>query len=164
MKPTALTLCIAITALLATQALSKSDQCCRQCVRSKACGNSCISRKATCTRLSGCACDYGKYASEGKEKCKCGSEAADLDDDEQSECQPYLSKNDDHDFGELRQSFCSQFKKKLPWQKRSISGDIKLASKWFAKKAKWLGNALNQPMTEAGRKRKAALEKKNTAK
>lgn len=37
--------------------LIKVAQCCKICTTGKACGNSCISRKYTCRKPPGCACD-----------------------------------------------------------------------------------------------------------
>ena len=34
-----------------------ASQCCKVCDRGQACGNSCISRKKTCHKGRGCACD-----------------------------------------------------------------------------------------------------------
>ena len=33
------------------------QQCCKVCAKGKACGNSCISRRYTCRKGPGCACD-----------------------------------------------------------------------------------------------------------
>jgi hypothetical protein len=33
--------------------------CCKTCSKGKACGNSCISRRLTCHKPPGCACDSG---------------------------------------------------------------------------------------------------------
>ena len=37
--------------------LIKVAQCCKICRKGKACGNSCISKKYTCRKPPGCACD-----------------------------------------------------------------------------------------------------------
>lgn len=39
------------------------DDCCRVCVRSKACGNSCIRRAFQCHQPDGCACDADEVCS-----------------------------------------------------------------------------------------------------
>jgi hypothetical protein len=35
----------------------KPESCCRRCGKGKACGDSCISRRFTCHKPPGCACD-----------------------------------------------------------------------------------------------------------
>lgn len=66
-NPEAMTRRLAMVLILAGLSLSVSASvsgcddgtgpCCRVCREGKACGDTCISRDATCTRGPGCACD-----------------------------------------------------------------------------------------------------------
>ena len=49
----------AVAAALPTASASNADplECCKVCRKGKACGDSCIARKKTCTKPPGCACD-----------------------------------------------------------------------------------------------------------
>lgn len=54
------TLCCAVFLTIGQAAVAlpaASQSCCKICSRGQACGNSCISAKATCHKPKGCACN-----------------------------------------------------------------------------------------------------------
>ncbi|MFZ5896743.1 MAG: hypothetical protein ACOY0T_37145 [Myxococcota bacterium] len=43
-----------------------AEECCRQCDQGKACGDSCISRKFTCRKGRGCACNIDEICDDAQ--------------------------------------------------------------------------------------------------
>ena len=46
------------------------QECCKVCRKGKACGDTCISRKKTCRKPAGCACDAGGADGPGEKGSK----------------------------------------------------------------------------------------------